>query len=215
MSEYFFQKWKYKEFTEATKLETYLSEIKPMFVGKPLTKIMMMGVNYNEDYREATPEEIEQYGLNKGDIIGYDAQTDGSKTENVELWVDEPLVFFIGDNRLEIDQIDEGSHIYIGINQLTLTENSYQNKDCLNYKAPPHIWKDISIAYSKNCIGQVVDDIYVNKTKSISTFNESNCSGTDGDDMFYEFCIKLQNGTEIVFSTTLNYTSVTERRAED
>lgn len=214
MDEYFFKTWKYKEFTEAEKLESYLQEIRPMFLGKPLTKVMMMGINFNDDYREATEEEIKLYNLQDEDekFISYDNQTDGSKTENAELWVDEPLVFFIGENRLEIDQADEGSHIYIGINQLTFTENSYQNTDCLDYKAPPHIWKDISVAYSKNCINQIVEDIYINKTNHIRTFGDSNCSGDNGDDMFYEFCIKFENSSEIVFSTILNYTLVTERK---
>ena len=120
--------------------------------------------------------------------------------------------FFIGDNRLEIDQNDMGSHIFISINQLTLTENSYQNKDCIDYKATPHIWQDISREYLKNCINQIVQDIYIKRTTKVSDFDECYCSGNDGDDMFCEFCIKFQNGYEIVFSTIMDYSLVTERK---
>ena len=184
MSKSFYEKWNKKEFTRAEELQNYLNEIKPLLVGKSLSKIMMMGVNFN----------------------------DNSENETAGLWVDEPLVFFIGDNRLEIDQNDMGSHIFISINQLTLTENSYQNKDCIDYKAPPHIWQDISGEHFKNCINQIVQDIYIKRTTKVSDFDECYCSGNDGDDMFCEFCIKFQNGYEIVFSTIMDYSLVTERK---
>ena len=184
MSKSFYEQWNNKEFTRAEELQNYLDEIKPLFIGKPLSKIMMMGVNFNNNSENIT----------------------------ANLWVDEPLVFFIGDNRLEIDQNDMGSHIFIGINQLTFTENSYQNKDCIDCKAPLHIWKDISREYLKNCINQVVQDIYIKRTTKVFDFDECYCSGNDGDDMFCEFCIKFQNGYEIVFSTIMDYSLVTERK---
>lgn len=184
MSKYFYEKWNKKEFTRAGELQNYLDEIKQLFVGKSLSKIMMMGVNFN----------------------------DNSENTTASLWVDEPLVFFIGDNRLEIDQNDMGSHIFISINQLTLTENSYQNKDSIDQKAPPHIWKDISAIYLKNCINQIIEDIYIKRTSNVQDFDECYCSGNDGDDMFCEFCLKFQNGYEIVFSTIMDYTLVTERK---
>ena len=184
MSKSFYEKWNKKEFTRAGELQNYLDEIKPLFIGKSLSKIMMMGVKFNDNL-------------------------DNTLTD---LWVDEPLVFFIGDNHLEIDQNDMGSHIFISINQLTLTENSYQNKDCIDYKAPPHIWQDISREYLKNCINQIVQDIYIKRTTKVSDFDECYCSGNDDDDMFCEFCIKFQNGYEIVFSTIMDYTLVTERK---
>ena len=184
------KKWKHREFTRASALEKYIREIKTLFIGKPLTKVMMMGVIFNEE------------GADLKDGLEEPYLEDG-------LEVDEPLVLFIGGNRLEVCNFDAvGSHIELGINSLTFTENSYQNDDANS----PHIWRDITSLYFKRCIGQPLEDIYINKTKYTSAFDVMKCSGKDGDDMFYEFCLKFKNGYEIVFYTCINWTCVTERK---
>ena len=54
MSKSFYEKWNKKEFTRAKELQNYLNEIKPLLVGKSLSKIMMMGVNFNDNSENET-----------------------------------------------------------------------------------------------------------------------------------------------------------------
>lgn len=170
--------WKPIEFETYTELTKFISGIKNKLVGQKLDEIWIMGINYNEDWIE----------------------WDKNKTENVVFEVDEPVVLFIGDTRLEVEYTTP-STVKINQNSLTLNEKSYQRGK--------NIWRNINSYYSKNIIGHILKDIVVQQRFMPPTIEDPDLE-YDRTDLYGAIGFIMDNGYCLRINADLDYMQIDE-----
>ena len=198
--------WIAKKHKTASELEAYFNSIKDKIINHKLTKIMIMGHLFNDA--------LNHYDYINGKWFMYDndnnyVEIDETEVEflkpdvveNACLSLDEPVVLFFGENKLEIEYC-EGSLAQIGLNTLSLNEiSAIEGKNS---------WKDVSLYFSKNIINQKLVDIEIRKTKEVYfpcfTFERE-----DGEDMYNEIILIFENGFKLeIAMDCADYMSVCE-----
>ena len=196
-------KWKAKNYYTAKELSEFLEVIKKELIGQHLDKIMIMGHIYTSTGIDEQENRCIKYADENEWFVGenmYEKTISTIPTHNVSLSLDEPLVLCFGDIHFEINYC-EFSNAQIGINTLTFEEISCI-EGCL-------AWKDVSIYYTKNIIGQKLSDIQIHHTchpnESVSPCRQQ------GEIMYDEIIFIFENGYQLEISSDIDYMSFSEK----
>ena len=205
--EYFNSKnWTAKNYKTASELENFLNSVKPSLIGKNISKIMVMGHIFNaaENYYDHIGDKWFMYDNDNNYVEIKEEEVEFLKNdtnEKVLLQLDEPVVLFFDNDRLEIEYT-EGSLAQVGFNSLTLEEIS-AIEGC-------YAWKDVSHYFSKNIIGRKLVDIVINKTNELY-FPCFSFERKDVEDMYEEIIFIFDNDIRLEINMYLaDYMSVAE-----
>jgi hypothetical protein len=162
-----FDTWNVAYFFESAPLVTYLNSLTKL-VGQKINGVLTMGC-----------------------LFGFDDFLAGG-WQGLEL--DEPVVVIIGDTQFEVWFYTD-SRVKIGLNTLTLKEESYQG--CK--------WRNCSILFNDGIIGQRIKGFEVEKSQE--GFYDSLGLGNrhDGRDYIESFKILLDGGKYLDFAGWIEY----------
>lgn len=177
-----FYNWDYSEFTTATELQKYIDEIKPVLVGKFVKQLIVC----NEYYED-----------NSDFFAGYDL-TKENENATIDL-IYGPCILKIENHTFCFDMYG-GSHIFLSLDKKLEILDAEQ----MNYK-------DISVLFKKNIMGQKITDIRITGPYSDYDFAENWYDTKDiSDDMFKDLIIEFENGHSLNICIVFDNTGIFE-----
>lgn len=170
------KKWNAPVYKTTDELKHYFSELEKenIFIGSILTKIMIMGIIFNDDNPYYTYKDGKMYHnvWNAPDgLIEVDEPPsfDRNRTENVNLTLDEPIALFVKDD----NGIEQHFDIdFTKTNRFMIKPNSFnfREKSCITASIT---WQDVSKYFSKNIIGHKITAVEpMNNENTVSEFDE-------------------------------------------
>ena len=196
--------WAGKTFETYTEVNAFLETVKKELVNRPLKAIWVMGNIFNDDrdyYVRIQGKWFERQYPNR--YVECDGpEWDDSKTEDVFMTLDEPVVLIIGDRHFEIE-FSVASSAVIGMDSLTMTEKSYQSGR--------NDWRDVSKYYSTNIVGRTVKDIVVIPRSDPPGFWDPGLN-SDRTDLYEEIQFVMDNGYKLIIGTDIDYMFIGEKK---
>ena len=177
-----FYNWDCLEFTTATKLEEYIDEIKPLLVGKIAKQLIV-----RNEYYEGNSDFFARYDLTK---------------ENENATIDliyGPCILKVENHTFCFDMYG-GSHIFLSLDK----KLEILDAEEMNYK-------DISVLFKKNIMGQKITCIRITRAYSDYDFADNWYVTKDiSDDMFKDLIIEFENGHSLNISIIFDNTGIFE-----